>query len=541
MLSAPPVKSDLHPVRFLPKIVALTLILVGTVAHAAAGAAPEPRYHATEELEDFYEDWIEDYENYLDDSYEGWLNYLDDYENYWKDYARAWENHQIDHLRRTNLQSNTAGAVGYFPISGGTVSSVSSDFTGSSRALASVNISGGIIQTNGLSNGGEIVVGNNATFGEGEIILDSGPSGSTIGNSFPITGGSILSDNNNRLLISSGSIASVTLSGSQFRISGGNTNSSVNSVSSDPPQSDPPETIIQVSSGSIASSPNNQVFNLSGGYTLARGAGQVTASFATFNTTHLQLQGGSIDTNLGSNGQLTVYNSLSLSGGTIRPLSVQNGGNGNLELDANASFSTRGATFDLQGGNLLDTDGAQNNVIVSGGRVLNAALIDANVTLTGSSIRPSDDGTLRVLSLDNSGAGGQIHDLTASGGSIVFDLFSNPGKDPEPVGTHASGVIVDLASITSNVEIIINDAGEISFSLRPGDTFDLFDFNADSAVDGTFDFSGAPLQPGYTWDTSQFASQGIIQVALVPEPTTPLLLLLTTSLLALPRRPRRCL
>jgi len=70
----------------------------------------------------------------------------------------------------------------------------------------------------------------------------------------------------------------------------------------------------------------------------------------------------------------------------------------------------------------------------------------------------------------------------------------------------------------------------LDFSPTDGTSFDLLDVNSLLGTP-TFDFSAAPLTHGLRWDTSNFASTGVIRVvSLVPETSSGVLLVLSISL-----------
>jgi hypothetical protein len=69
-----------------------------------------------------------------------------------------------------------------------------------------------------------------------------------------------------------------------------------------------------------------------------------------------------------------------------------------------------------------------------------------------------------------------------------------------------------------------------------GDSFQIATFGSFSDSGFTFNFDSAALDPGLTWDTSQFANTGTI--AVIPEPSHALLMLV--GLAGAACRRRRC-
>ncbi|MEM7147431.1 MAG: hypothetical protein AAF591_20110 [Verrucomicrobiota bacterium] len=305
------------------------------------------------------------------------------------------------------------------------------------------------------------------------------------------------------------------------------------------------------------------VVNISGGFTrlgadagAARGALVVgstngpdptSASFATFNMSGGILELESIDVNVGGNATNIAQNVHNLTGGTIRPTPSGSGGDGNIVLDADAKdFTINGTTLDLVGGSLLDSNGIQNNVIISGGRVINAALVDANLTMTGSAIEPNENYVLNsnvaARSMDMND-----NDLTLTGGTLIFDLVANTNAVSASNGADNSGIygIQDLTLDLDLVTILVENANPGSLdpaTFAVGDTWDLIDLFGG----GTFGVSGStagllttlntnfPLN-GLIWDVSNFSTDGTITIA-VPEPTRVLLMMIGAFLLVFPRR-----
>ncbi|RYD39374.1 MAG: PEP-CTERM sorting domain-containing protein, partial [Verrucomicrobiaceae bacterium] len=139
----------------------------------------------------------------------------------------------------------------------------------------------------------------------------------------------------------------------------------------------------------------------------------------------------------------------------------------------------------------------------------------------------------------------------ANGATIKGNATISPGIDS--VGTLSLGSLtientgIYLAGITGNMQSDkLNVTGNFNFdgvlkvvlgSYVPvaGDMFDVADFSGTVTGNWTLDTSLAGLTPGLNWDSSLFASQGLLQI--VPEPSTSLLGL--AGAVALMRRRRR--
>ena len=60
-----------------------------------------------------------------------------------------------------------------------------------------------------------------------------------------------------------------------------------------------------------------------------------------------------------------------------------------------------------------------------------------------------------------------------------------------------------------------------SFNAAANDSFQIATFNSFAGTGYSFDFTNASLDPGLTWDTSSFSTNGTIVA--IPEPSVPLL------------------
>jgi len=177
----------------------------------------------------------------------------------------------------------------------------------------------------------------------------------------------------------------------------------------------------------------------------------------------------------------------------------------------------------LATGTRLRLDGGDYNL--HGGNLT----IDAGATLEGNgTFRASVNGGGTINAGINEGASGEAGALTFTGGSIepsnvVFDIY---GTD---LGTYDQIFTGGLNS-ASPISITLNLWGEnFDFgSLDPEFTqFALFrsleDGDIENSFGYTFDFGTSSAQlaeHGWAWDTSEFASTGMLGIQAVPEPST---------------------
>lgn len=73
-----------------------------------------------------------------------------------------------------------------------------------------------------------------------------------------------------------------------------------------------------------------------------------------------------------------------------------------------------------------------------------------------------------------------------------------------------------------------------SFNPAVNDSFQIATFTGFAGSGATFNFVGAPLDSGLSWDTSSFSTNGTITV--IPEPASALLAAFGTAALTLRRR-----
>lgn len=114
-----------------------------------------------------------------------------------------------------------------------------------------------------------------------------------------------------------------------------------------------------------------------------------------------------------------------------------------------------------------------------------------------------------------------------NGGSVAFELFGNGDNDKIAFNAAGSGVI-DFSALAAGSLGVTFGSG---YTADLGHSFDLLDWAAltGAGVGGLsaslLDLSAAVLDPSLTWDTSLFASAGVITVVLVPEPSRLIFLL----------------
>ena len=173
-------------------------------------------------------------------------------------------------------------------------------------------------------------------------------------------------------------------------------------------------------------------------------------------------------------------------------LSLRKAGGGSLTLASANPLTTTGGTF-VDGGTLqLSTTLAASPLTVNSGGTLtgNGTATASASAASGGVIAPGPGvATLRF------GA-----DLAMASGSVF---------DAEITSAVTTDRLAITGALTMNGTVRVTLAG---YSPVAGDSFDLVDA---ASVTGspTFDFAAAPLMAGLRWDTSRFASDGIIRVA----------------------------
>lgn len=191
-------------------------------------------------------------------------------------------------------------------------------------------------------------------------------------------------------------------------------------------------------------------------------------------------------------------------------------------LGGTGSISPTGANSVILGGSLAPgTPGTSNGV-----GTLTFTPVSGNVTFSSTSSA--------AFQLGTNGTHGYNVAYDATGFiQSVTGTYADGGNDRLLFGSSGSGTL-DFSSMV---------AGGLGVSFASGytpayhDVFDLMDWNnitgLSAAQQSLPDL--APFNPLWSWDTSLFASQGVIGIVSVPEPSRALLLLLGVMSLALRR------
>ena len=158
----------------------------------------------------------------------------------------------------------------------------------------------------------------------------------------------------------------------------------------------------------------------------------------------------------------------------------------------------------------------------------------ANGISIGGSVAPGVSGSAGTLTFTP--ADGNV--IFQSGSSVVFELFGNGSNDKLVLNASGSGVI-DFSALTAGSLGVTFAAG---YTPALGHSFDLLDWAAvsGSGISGLsaslLNASTAGFDPSWIWDTSAFASDGMITIVLVPEPTRTFLAALGLMALTLRRQ-----
>ncbi|MEM8956092.1 MAG: hypothetical protein AAGD22_18210, partial [Verrucomicrobiota bacterium] len=430
-------------------------------------------------------------------------------------------------IRVGNSDSATDGGDGYFDMNGGFVTTTGNLDTHGNHlgpnegsSIATIDISGGTLQVN-------------------NILLD---------NNVPKTTGTL---NRTTMIVSGGTIGANNLfeigSGgnaiSSYTQSGGDVTIGNNIIVGASPDS---QATAVVNGGNLTAGNNLDIANNGNGDLTITGTANVTATnvrIATGSGTgNLQVTGGILNIGNGAgNGSFDVDNANathSLTGGLIQTTTA----GGTIALAANTGLTLSGSTLNMRGGQLTDTDANTNSIIVSGGKIYNASLIDGEITMS------DPDGEIDITE-DATGPGdGRILDVegnnvTIDDGTVIFDLFSGGGTGSANSfdAANASGLTdVGNLQLSDDISILVNNDNNatISTDFVLGDSWDLLGtFTDDGITTDLSNFTLPTLAAGLGWDVSNFATDGTIVV--VPEPTHIALLFLSALLALCPRRRSR--
>lgn len=248
-------------------------------------------------------------------------------------------------------------------------------------------------------------------------------------------------------------------------------------------------------------------FNFNGGTLKASAASTTFVAGVTTNV----LGGGAV---IDSNGvAITVPTALVHGGAGAIDGGLTKNGTGSLNLTNTNTYT--GATF-VNAGTLFVNGSlsATTGVNVASGATLggNAATIAGNsVIASGGFISPGNSvGTISLANLD-----------VQSGSTYIAELTGNG--------------VNDLVNVSGNLTINGMIRIMLGYTAQAGDSFDLANFGSLTGTP-TFDYSNAALAPGLSWDSSSFASNGVLSV--IPEPSAAALAGLAGAL-ALSRRRRQ--
>jgi fibronectin-binding autotransporter adhesin len=264
--------------------------------------------------------------------------------------------------------------------------------------------------------------------------------------------------------------------------------------------------------------------------------------------------GHSSNANLSSRftGNITLNDSLVVSsvapdGFFMRLEGVISGAGGITKTGAGATRLENANTY--SGGTTVST-GSLFVTNTTGSATGTGSLSTAASTILGGTGAISPSGTNNVsiggsVAPGVSGAAGTLTFTPVDGNvtfqntsSVVFELFSNGSNDKIVFNASGAGVMGFSALSAGGISVIFASG----YTPVLGHSFDLLDWAAvsGSGISGLsaslLNASTAGFDPSWIWDTSAFASDGVITIVLVPEPTRTFLAAIGVMALALRRR-----
>jgi autotransporter-associated beta strand protein len=263
----------------------------------------------------------------------------------------------------------------------------------------------------------------------------------------------------------------------------------------------------------VAGSAANSTMNIgAGGVTASAGVWQI--KFNTNNFDAVVNLGGDFTatgdfsiTNAGYTGvnlnviNLTGSRKFIISANTTTSIAPDLGDIGDLVKEGDGKLVLTNA---CTAGHTGATTVSAGSLIVNGTMPNAAPTVAAGATLGGS-------GTITADTTVPSGATLAPGDATAAtlnfGGNVTLEAGSNYAVDITAAAT-SDRIATATGTLSANGNLVVTLTGYVPVE---NDSFDLADAAVISGTP-TFDFSAAALSPGLQWDTSQFATTGVISV-----------------------------
>ncbi|MFM2141912.1 MAG: hypothetical protein RLZZ476_456 [Verrucomicrobiota bacterium] len=201
-----------------------------------------------------------------------------------------------------------------------------------------------------------------------------------------------------------------------------------------------------------------------------------------------------------------------------------------------ANTYTGGTT--LTAGSLLvtNTTGSATGtgaVTTAAGTTLGGTGIIAPTTsgsvILGGSVTPGVTGSASTLTFTPADGNATFQNTS----SITFELFGNGNNDKLVFAATGAGLL-DVSSMAAG-SIGVTFAGGYTPSL--GHSFDLLDWSGVSGLSTSLlNLSTAGFDPSWVWDTSLLTTNGTLSIALVPEPSRGLMLMMAAGAVLQRRR-----
>lgn len=381
-------------------------------------------------------------------------------------------------------------------------------FEGGFATVAGLKLSGGIIDKKSgsltidrgvydIGSASQVIIGSNAgdTFTQSFLngaSMDTGPIRLEVGHSgagtMNVRSGSVVKSNSGTLGTNQSSSGTVNVDGPDsewiitpqlsngFLTEGGHGNGTLNIINGG--------TVSNVL-GLISQGPSTGIVNVNGSGSTWQSSGNLLVG---------GYSGGTGTLNIENQGMVAVGDTMTVTS------------NGSIHID--------GGILDAEAIELLGGDFHVNDGLVSVDRFM------GNLTQVGGTLAPGDSPGLTEIDGDyEMGVGATLQlEIAGLNRATQYDALDVTG----------------LTTLNGTIDVNFIDG----FNAAAGDQFDFVDAASLSANGATFDFADAVLSGGLVWDTTQFGSNGVLQVMAVsiPEPGAVYLIAWFSSMLSIRRR-----